>query len=99
MLPQILVLLAAIGGTTLLLGGGGWLWYRIERLESRGATRPAGDGEPTGEVDDLREQLALTQEEVRRLDERLDFLERLLEEGATTEEGRRLAGEEHRGPD
>lgn len=81
MLPQLLVLLAAISGTALLLGGGGWLWYRIRRLEERGTGPGGGRREVATEIEQLEEELASNRRQTRALAERVDFLERLLEAG------------------
>lgn len=94
MLPQLLVLLAAIGGTALVLGAGVWLWSRTERLEGRGPPADAGERRQLeGELADVKEQLAATRDDTRRLSERVDFLERLLEGRDDAGDGdRRLGG-------
>lgn len=93
MLPQLFVLLAAVGGTALLLGGGAWLWYRIERLEGRQPGEAAGRPRLGDELDEVRRELDETRTETRRLAERVDFLERLLEaRDDPGGEGRRLTG-------
>lgn len=81
MLPQLLVLLAAIGGSALILGGGAFLWYRVQRLEDRGTGGGGNRRRLQAELEEVRDELAGTREETRRLAERLDFLERLLESG------------------
>lgn len=91
MLPQLLILLAAIGGTALIIGAGVWLWSRTERLEGRGPGDPDGRRPLEDELEDVREELAATRDETRRLSERVDFLERLLE-------GRDDAGDGDRRP-
>lgn len=91
MLPQLLVLLAAVGGTALIIGAGVWLWSRTERLEGRGPGDPQERRQLEGELADVKEQLAATQDETRRMSERVDFLERLLE-------GRDDAGDGDRRP-
>jgi outer membrane murein-binding lipoprotein Lpp len=97
MLPQILVLLAAVGGTAFLLGGGVWLWRRLERLESGEPGGAAGRPRLDGEVEELRRELEASREERRRLAERVDFLERLLEERDGPGSGERRPGSD--GPD
>lgn len=91
MLPQLLILLAAVGGTALIIGAGVWLWTRTERLEGRGPGDATGRRQLEGELEDVREELAATRNETRRLVERVDFLERLLE-------GRDDAGDGDRRP-
>jgi hypothetical protein len=77
-LVELLVLLAAVGGSTWIVGTVAWLWYRTKRLEDRiergGSYRP----HLAKELDDLRMELAASNEDVHLLLERLDFLERLL---------------------
>lgn len=81
MLPQLLVLLAAIGGTALLLGAAVWLWYRLSRLEEDRAVPPGDRRQLLAEIESLQDELAGTRRETRDLSERVDFLERLLEAG------------------
>ena len=81
MLPQLLVLLAAVGGTALLLGGATWLWYRLSRLEEDRTVPPGDRRELLAEIENLQEEMASTRRQTRDLSERVDFLERLLEAG------------------
>ena len=70
-----------MSGTALILGGGAWLWHRVARLERR---QPGGAAEGPrlrSELEEVRRELDDTREETRRLSERVDFLERLLEAG------------------
>lgn len=93
MVAEILVLLAAIAGTAGLLGAFGWLWLRVRELEGRVGARTGAPGlapsgrAPSGEDAEGLEQADLP-EAVARLNERVDFLERLLE-------GDRERGPEH----
>jgi hypothetical protein len=77
-LVELIVLLAAVGGSTWIVGTVAWLWHRTKRLEDRiergGSDRP----HLAKELDDLRMELAAYNEDVHHLLERLDFLERLL---------------------
>jgi hypothetical protein len=76
-LVELIVLIAAVGGSSWLVGMLAWLWHRVSRLED-GRERVA---RLEGAVEELEERL----EELRRsgveLRSRLDFQERLLEEG------------------
>lgn len=82
MLPQLLVLLAAVGGSALVAGFGVWLWTRAEGADRRGVVGQGGDRAALErELEGVREELETTREETRRLAERVDFLERLLESG------------------
>lgn len=84
-LPHLLIIFAAVAGTTFVLGGAGWLWYRIEQLEKKVEGGSAARPELSGDPDELREELAETQEETRRLAERMDFVEKLIEGGDGSE--------------
>lgn len=77
MMVWLLIMLAAIVGSAWVFGAWGWLWVRVKRLEEGGAG--AAEARLLRELDQLREQVASTDEEARRLAERVDFLERLLE--------------------
>lgn len=92
MLPQLLVLLAAVGGTALIVGAGVWLWSRTARLEGPGPGVSAERRQLEGGLEDVKEQLAATRDETRRLSERVDFLERLLEGRDDVGDGDRRPG-------
>jgi hypothetical protein len=77
-LVELLVLLAAVGGSTWIVGTVAWLWYRTKRLEDRIEARGSDRPHLAKELDDLRMELAASNEDVHYLRERLDFLERLL---------------------
>jgi hypothetical protein len=77
-LVELLVLLAAVGGSTWIAGTVAWLWYRTKRLEDRIGSRERETPHLVRELDDLRLELAASNEDVHFLRERLDFLERLL---------------------
>jgi predicted nucleic acid-binding Zn-ribbon protein len=82
-LVELLVLLAAVAGSSGIVGSGAWLWYRTKRLEERMEGRGSDAPHLAMELDDLRNELAASNEDVRYLRERLDFLERLLSSGET----------------
>jgi hypothetical protein len=82
-LVELLGLLAAVGGSTWVVGTGAWLWYRTKRLEERMEGRGSDAPHLAKELDDLRIELAASNEDVHSLRERLDFLERLLSSGDT----------------
>lgn len=90
MIFWLIVMLAAIVGSAWVFGAWGWLWVRIRRLEEgRGGTT---DSRLLRELDQLREQVASTEDETRRLAERIEFLERLLEARQGSDPARRLPG-------
>lgn len=82
-LVELLVLLAAVGGSTWIVGTVAWLWYRTKRLEERIEGRGRDAPHLAKEVDDLRTMLTASNEEAIYVRERLDFLERLLSSGNT----------------
>jgi hypothetical protein len=82
-LVELLVLLAAVGGSSWMVGTLGWLWYRTKRLEDRIAARGSDTPQLAQELDHLRAELAASNEDVHYLRERLDFLERVLTSGDT----------------
>ncbi len=78
---EVLILLAAVGGSGAMVGFLGWLLYRVKRLES-GINADNADVERVLEqVDALREQLMTVHDEMGQLGERVDFAERLLTRG------------------
>jgi hypothetical protein len=78
---ELLVLLAAVGGSSVLVGTVAWLWYRTKRLEDRILRQGERAPDLVTEIRDLRRQLQASDEDVGQLRERLDFLEKLLHEG------------------
>jgi hypothetical protein len=95
-LVELLVLLAAVSGSTWIVGTVAWLWYRTKRLEDRVAGRGSDAPHLAKELNDLRMELASSNEDVHYLRERLDFLERLLSSVDTTETKRELTeGRQH----
>jgi predicted nucleic acid-binding Zn-ribbon protein len=80
-LVELLVLLAAVGGSSWIVGTGVWLWYRTKRLEERIEGRGKDAPHLAKELDDVRIEVAASNEDIRYLRERLDFLERLLNAG------------------
>jgi len=82
---EILILLAAVAGTSAMVGIGSWIFQRIRRLEeSVPASRQQVD-RLSGEIDQLREELAEARGRLGLLAERADFTERLIGEGRKTE--------------
>ena len=75
-LPILLLLFAAIGGSATMVAILGWLFHRLNRLESMGPERLR---ELHSNHETLREHLDSLQEELGLLSERLDFTEKLLE--------------------
>lgn len=82
-LVELLLLLAAVGGSTWIVGTVAWLWYRTKRLEERIEGRGSDAPHLAKKVDDLRTMLAGSNEEVHYVRERLDFLEQLLNSSNT----------------
>jgi hypothetical protein len=78
---EVLILLAAVGGSGAMVGFLGWLLYRVKRLEGRGTADNADVERIMEQVDGLREQLSNVREEIGELHERVDFTERLLTRG------------------
>jgi outer membrane murein-binding lipoprotein Lpp len=81
---EILILLAAVAGTGTMVGVGGWIFQRIKRLEEAVPASRQQIERLTGEVDQLRDELADARSHAKRLAERADFTERLLTEGRAT---------------
>lgn len=85
-LVEVIVLLAAVGGSAWLVGMLAWIWFRVKRLEDqpealRRLQRELESQE--GELSELRRQIAA-------VSERVTFSERLLERGnpgAASEDG------------
>ncbi len=99
MIVWLLVMLAAIVGSAWVFGAWGWLWYRVKQLE-QGQPGAGQDPQLLSELDVLREEVASTQEEARLLEERVDFLEKLLETRDASEPGRlKLTGDQEEGGD
>lgn len=79
MLVEILVLLAAVGGSASIVGAFAWLWHRVSVLERSGVTVSPIVLRLPEEVATVRAELADRSEAVVKLEQRVDFLERLLE--------------------
>jgi hypothetical protein len=91
-LVELLVLFAAVSGSAWIVGTVAWLWYRTKRLEDRILHQAGSAPHLASELHDLKIQLQASNEEVDHLQERMDFLERLLSEGdrgAANDLGRR----------
>ncbi len=80
----MMVLFAAIIGTGATVAFYSWLVNRLNRLES-GTIDPAKLDRLLEQLEELRDQGELNREEIGELQERLDFAERLLTKGNTTE--------------
>lgn len=82
MFGEILILLAAIGGSGWVVGMFAWLWHRVRVLEMATAGVRATDAaQLRAELASLGGELSGNHEELEKLHERVDFLERLLEKG------------------
>lgn len=78
----ILILFAALSGSALMAGIFGYFFYKIKKLEARGEDL----SKVLEKIEDLRESLEATDDEVNSLSERLEFNERLLAGRSGTEE-------------
>jgi hypothetical protein len=77
---EVLVVLAAVSGSAWVMGMLGWLWHRVKRLEEQGG---AGGTRPlASELEQIEGRLTASGRDLERLDERVDFLEKLLERGS-----------------
>jgi hypothetical protein len=91
-LVELVLLLAAVGGSTFVVGMAAWLWHRIKRLEDAALGHSDAPMAVLTEIEELRDALNAGDREVERMSERLDFLERLLISGEEGEsDKRRLA--------
>ncbi len=95
MLVELLILLAAIGGSGSIVAVLAWLWHRVKRLEETGGLGGKDAERIIAELERMRDEVSESQDGVKMLRERLDFLERLLEsKQRTNREGTALlAGE------
>lgn len=73
----ILMLLAVVGGGT-MVAILGWIMSRMKQLESRPGDR-SELGIISQQMDALRDQLFAVEDEMAKLNERVDFTEKLLE--------------------
>jgi hypothetical protein len=73
----ILMLLAVVGGGT-MVAILGWIMSRMKQLESRPGDR-SELGIISQQMDALRDQLFVVEDEMAKLNERVDFTEKLLE--------------------
>ena len=73
----ILMLLAVVGGGT-MVAILGWITSRMKQLESRPGDR-SELGIISQQMDVLRDQLFAVEDEMAKLNERVDFTEKLLE--------------------
>lgn len=74
--PVILIILAAVAGSTGMVGFAGWIMHRLSRLESMA---PGELQRLLSENEALRDQVEALRSDMKKLDERVDFTERLLE--------------------
>ena len=80
-----LVLLVAVIGSGSMVGILGWLLYRIKQLEA--GARPSNELTRILEhLDELRDDMNLTRNEVSELSERVEFTERLLSRGDASDD-------------
>jgi hypothetical protein len=98
-LVELFVLLAAVGGSTWIGGTVVWLWYRTKRLEESILNQKKASPHLASELESIRTELSVSNEQVGLLRERLDFLERLLNQGDRGSESTRSLkpGESERG--
>ena len=87
----LFVMFAGIVGSGAMVGLVGWLFFRIKQLEA-GAGASEELGQLLEQLDDLREGLDLTRQDVSELTERLDFTERLLASGDAPDHGQAKHG-------
>lgn len=78
---ELMILLAAVGGSGTMVGFLGWLLYRVKRLEGRAGAGNTDVERLIEQVDVLHEQLVSVRAELGELSERVDFAERLLTRG------------------
>lgn len=78
----ILILFAALSGSAMMVGILGYFFYKIKKLEAGGDDL----SRVLENIEDLRERLDGTDDNVNSLSERLEFNERLLEGRSGTEE-------------
>ena len=78
---ELLILLAAVGGSGSMVGFLGWMLYRVNRLESRGVVDTEDLDRLMDHLDVLRNQLGSVREEMGELSGRVEFTERLLTSG------------------
>ena len=78
----ILILFAALSGSAMMVGILGYFFYKIKKLEAGGDNL----SRVLENIEDLRERLDATDDNVNSLSERLEFNERLLEGRSGTEE-------------
>jgi uncharacterized coiled-coil protein SlyX len=100
-LLELFVLLSAVSGTAWIVGMVAWLWHRIKRLEDSALGQTEAPNALPSDLRELSDALAASDRELERLNERLDFLERLLsrgKEGETTNQ-RLASGTEPEGTD
>jgi hypothetical protein len=88
-LVELFVLLAAVSGSTWIVGTVAWLWYRTKRLEEALLNQERASPHLASELEDIRTELSVSNEEVGLIRERLDFMERLLNQGESVIESTR----------
>ena len=78
----ILILFSSLSGSAMMVGILGYFFYKIKKLEAGGDDL----SRILENIEDLRERLDGTDDNVNSLSERLEFNERLLEGRSGTEE-------------
>ncbi len=78
----LLILFAALSGSAMMVGIFGYFFFKIKKLEAGGDDL----SRVLENIEDLRERLDATDDNVTSLSERLEFNERLLEGRSGTEE-------------
>jgi hypothetical protein len=81
-LVELFVLLAAVSGSVWIAGMAVWLWQRVKRLEEVHLGRVETPKGLAPRFEDIRGAVDASGREIERLNERVEFLERLLEAGA-----------------
>lgn len=77
----LFIMFAAIVGSSAMGAFFTWMYFRTRQLEQGGSSAD-GFAQVLDQLDELRESLDLTRQDVQELGERLDFTERLLTRGA-----------------
>ena len=72
-----MILIMAVGSCT-MLAIFGWMWHRISKLEG-GREDRSELGNMYEQLDALRDQVFSVEDEMAKLNERVDFTEKLLE--------------------
>lgn len=79
MIPVLLLVIVAVLGSAGMVAILGNLFSRVSRLEGNGRGRSKEVGRGPTEYEELREQMEVLRSEMHRLEQRVDFTEKLLE--------------------